>query len=459
MKETNFKRCFINGKKCAVADYDNETSRVLYFSQSLGAGIGVEDLRAAGISCHQFNNSWEIPSADVAGIQSVIAGAVVHFDGSKEFQALSAAAAGSRPGGGNSGGKTSAASSAAAEDAETATAAAALPAVDASGVLSDALTAAAGPLGGALVSAVLPAVNAWGAGLVDETAKTAKPSGPEVHHFVDINGITVGKCSGKLHPLHAKLLDALRLSKITCQYPFIYGPAGAGKTHICKQLAAALGVPFYYCARINESFDLFGCVDITHPGKIIPTDFYRAWGGGGVLLVDEPCNCEPRALDSLLGALGNKLASFGPEGMIEQHPDFYVIFADNSDGRGGVDASGVDYGRAALSPAFRDRVCTFAFDYDPEIERALSDDESADFIQAVRAGAKVCNIPEVFSPRASRSLAAVRNCKSFSAVDALESYVFKGLETDQINQIARNITGSGYWFTALKELLKQRGAI
>ncbi|MEE0906944.1 MAG: AAA family ATPase, partial [Muribaculaceae bacterium] len=338
MKELNFKRCFINGKKCGVANYDDGTSRILYFSQSLGAGDGVEDLRAAGISCHQFNNSMVIPSADVAGIQSVIADAVVHFDGSKEYQALSAAAAGSRPGGGNTSGKTSAAT----EDAATATAAATLPAVDASGILSDALTAAAGPLGGALVASVLPVVNAWAAGLVNETAKASEGCKESVIHVLDASGAETSKIPGVAHKQLQKVVNLLKV-KLNV---YLYGPAGTGKTVLCEQAAAALSLPFYSDQRVGDTFTLSGFVDAS--GKYQETSFYRAFSGGGVYMLDEFDASDPNAVIWLNTALANGFATFPGVGRVEAHSDFICIAAGNTIGRG----ADSDYsGRCVLDAA------------------------------------------------------------------------------------------------------------
>ena len=448
MKELNFKRCFINGKKCGVANYDDGTSRVLFFSQSLGAGIGVEDLRAAGISCHQFNNSLVIPSADVAGIQSVIADAVVHFDGSKEFQALSAAAAGSRPGGGNTSGKTSAASSAASsaatEDAATATAAATLPAVDASGILSDALTAAAGPLGGALVASVLPVVNAWAAGLVNETAKASAGCKESFIHVLDASGAETSKIPGVAHKQLQKVVNLLKV-KLNV---YLYGPAGTGKTVLCEQAAAALSLPFYSDQRVGDTFTLSGFVDAS--GKYQETSFYRAFSGGGVYMLDEFDASDPNAVIWLNTALANGFATFPGVGRVNAAPDFICIAAGNTIGRG----ADSDYsGRCVLDAATLSRFAFVAVDYDEEIEKMIGGEELAKFFAAVRRACAACGVSLVAGTRELKAVALCEKTGCFEDPENLAINLTKGLEIDQISTICSAMDNDkNRWSVALRSL-------
>lgn len=89
-KELNFKRCYVNGKKSGVASYDNGGAALLYFGHSLGDGLGEVAAKKLGQEAgtlHQFNNYIELSAATVAGIQAVLPGAVVEFEGSKEYNA------------------------------------------------------------------------------------------------------------------------------------------------------------------------------------------------------------------------------------------------------------------------------------------------------------------------------------------------------------------------------------
>ena len=504
MKEIKFVRCFVNGKKSGVASYSDGSARVLFFSQSLGAGVGVDDLRAAGVSLHQFNNCWVIPSADAAGVASVMSGAVVEWEGSKEYQARAAAAVGSR-GGSASGAPAAAAPAAGASSAAAAPAVGGsfvCPSVDDCPAVVDVLRmmpalrpeyeTAGKEFAAALVSGAsddleisateiinqasgfAPAVGdalkiyggvirgAWSAWceaerkrkeeeerrakeeeekrLAAEAAAAAAANGKTLVTLPDGSTVAV---DGKAHAEFGAVCQLVKRGRNV----YLYGPAGTGKTYLCKQIADALGLAFYSDQKISNDFQLTGFVDAS--GKFQETELYRAVVGGGVYMLDEFDASDECAAVVLNTALANGYMTFPGVGRVELHKDFHAIACGNTIGRG---ASSDYTGRNCLDAATLDRFVIRPVGYDPEIElkKANGDKELVNFIHAVRAAVESCGVSLVVSMRAIENIAAVSDC--FTASECLSMGLFKGLEKDQIKLIAGAVSGRGKWFDALKEL-------
>ena len=498
MKETNFKRCFINGKKSGVASYDDDTHRVLYFSQSLGAGVGIEDLRAAGISCHQFNNSWVIPSADVAGIQSLIPGAAVLWDGSKEFQALSAAAAGSRPGGGKASSATTPATPATGfvvPDVDDVPAVAdvlkMMPALraeyesagnDFAGVLASAvdpsdisdleisatekLTAAAAfapSVGDALKiygGVIAGAFRAWldaekkrkeeekkrakeeeEKRVAAEKAAAAAADGKTLVTLADGSNVAV---TGRVHPAFAEVFEDLR----DFRRVYLHGPAGTGKSFMARQLAEALGVECYISGKADIKYDLIGTHDAN--GKHIPTAFTLAAMHGGVWLWDEYDRSADDACTAINDALANGKIYIPGVGMVDLHRDFYVIAAGNTCGFGASQKySSAQKQDFSVLTRFLSKI---EIGYCREMDMIVTNDDAdlCDFAAAVRDAIKQTGIEIDLPIRALiplKNKATRRGCKR-----ALECCLFAGVGATQIKQIAARVSGSGVWFDALQEL-------
>lgn len=99
LTEINFKRCYVNGNFAGVSTLEDGRA-VLFFNGSWLASDGIRDeFQAAGVPCHSFGSGCVISSADLAGINSVVPGAVVDWENSPEYLARRAAAKGSRSAG------------------------------------------------------------------------------------------------------------------------------------------------------------------------------------------------------------------------------------------------------------------------------------------------------------------------------------------------------------------------
>lgn len=490
MKETSFRRCYINGKKSGVASYDNGECRVLFFSNTLGAGSGVDDLRAVGVSLHQFNNSLIIPSADLAGIQAVLPGAVVNWEGSKEYNTRVSAAAGSRGGSsasecsGVAGSSTSGASApvVASADAFRVPALSACPALEqitnimpalvkpltdwASSVASAVLGGAEVPAvpetvsgASALVPALAPAVDAYkqiiinaakdhaaklaeieAARVAAEKAAAAAANGKSIVTLEDGSTLEV---SGKVHAAFVETCGNVKNNIHT----YLVGPAGTGKTYLCKQVADALGLPFYSDQKISQDFQLLGFIDAA--GKYQETALYKACINGGIYMLDEFDASDECAAVVLNTALANGFLTFPGVGRVDLHKDFHCIACGNTIGRG----ADSDYtGRNCLDAATLDRFAVVNVEYDSEIELKVAggDAELVEFIHAVRAAVKSCGVSLVVSMRAIENITKVKEFRS--AEKCLSGMLLKGLEKDQIALLANECKGSNKWFNALKAL-------
>lgn len=461
--EISFTRCYVNGKKSGVATYNEAPAALLlYFGGSLGDGNfnpvqrQKEVANQGGkLSLHQFDNAWILPAATTEGIQSVIPGAVVEWAGSPEFIAREAAAKGSRGGSAPASAGVPAATAAASSAPAVAPAATVssapaasgapveLPAVDASECLNAALAPAVGGLAPMVAGAILPAVNNWAAGLVDEAVRAAGSAAPAVDLIRVQFPNEIREFEGKAHKQLAKVVNLLNAGINV----YLYGPAGTGKTHLCKQAAAALGVPFFSDQKICNEFQITGFVDAS--GKFQETEFYRAFTTGGLYMLDEFDASDPCAAVVLNLALANGYFTFPGVGRVEAHKDFRVIAAGNTIGRGAT----MEYeGRNCLDGATLDRFAVLPVGYDEEIERAKAngDQDLVNFIHEVRRAATACGVHIIASYRAITNITKMRNI--FSPAECLSMLLIKGIEKDQIQILASECKGHGVWFDALREL-------
>lgn len=247
---------------------------------------------------------------------------------------------------------------------------------------------------------------------------------------------TKREMKGVLHEKFEKVLKYVAKGKGV----FLVGPAGCGKNFLCKQVADALGLKFYFTNAVTQEYKITGFTDAM--GKYQPTQFYKAFTEGGLFMLDEMDASIPEVLNILNAALANKYFDFpAPIGFKKAHKDFRVIAAGNTTGHG------ADYqyvGRNQQDGAGLDRFIEVDVDYSPEIENnnALGDIKLADFCRAFRKAAKKVGVNIIVSYRAISNIADMKD--DLPMEDLLKDCLIKDLEKDDLNMITNELPDSDY---------------
>lgn len=232
---------------------------------------------------------------------------------------------------------------------------------------------------------------------------------------------------------------------------YLEGPAGSGKNVICKQVAEALGLKFYFTNAVTQEYKLTGFTDAM--GKFQETQFYKAFTQGGLFMLDEMDASIPEVLVILNAAIANRYFDFpAPIGYVEAHPDFRVVAAGNTTGHG----ADMEYvGRNQLDGASLDRFAVVKVDYSPLIEESVSlgNLELLDFCRQFRKGAKKAGLNVIVSYRAIGRLAKMVNI--MDDAEAIETCLVKGLEKDDVNMIRTNMSGHSKYTKALDKLIAE----
>lgn len=238
--------------------------------------------------------------------------------------------------------------------------------------------------------------------------------------------ITVILPDGQKHDVGVQHKQFDRLLVLLSQRVNVYlvGPAGSGKTHAGESCARALAIPFYAASfgKQTPQSQIFGFIDAT--GTYRRSLFREAYENGGVFLADEIDAANDNTITSINAATANQVCGF-PDGMVKKHPDFIMIAAGNTYGRG---ADRQYVGRTQLDAATLDRFAVINWDYDEALERAITSNvEWTARVQELRANAQRNGVRVVISPRASiageKLLAA-----GVPQDDVEEMLIFKGID-------------------------------
>ncbi|MDR1840190.1 MAG: AAA family ATPase [Treponema sp.] len=199
---------------------------------------------------------------------------------------------------------------------------------------------------------------------------------------------------------HKQLPTLLNILKTKLNV-YLVGPAGSGKTYAAIQCAKALfefegEKKFYFTGAVASEFKLTGFIDAQ--GRIVSTEFRKAFENGGLFLFDEIDASYPQAVLAFNAALSNDYMDF-PDRRVQRHENFYCIAAANTYGQG---ADRQYVGRNQLDAASLDRFVFLDWKYDENLERELAGNQDwSDYVQKIRRYIEAQRIRHVVSPRAS----------------------------------------------------------
>ena len=271
-----------------------------------------------------------------------------------------------------------------------------------------------------------------------------------VTYNIYLNGNQIGKTKGGFY--HEKYESILRDTQID-EPIMLIGPAGSGKNVAVSQVAEALGLKMYYTNNASNEFKLTGFIDAG--GNYRDTEFYKAFKNGGLFFLDEIDNSDPSALIVINSALANGYMAF-PHETIDRHPDFRIIAAANTFGKG-ADLQYV--GRNALDAATLDRFDNIFFDYDRKLEECLyPNEEVLNFMWSFRDAVFETKIPHVVSTRGIGKVYK-KEINGIPVEEILTANVVKNLGQDDVNTIIgnmNNISSSNKYYSGIKSLVLRR---
>ena len=271
-----------------------------------------------------------------------------------------------------------------------------------------------------------------------------------IAYNVYLNGTQVGQTKGGFY--HEKFQQILRQTQLD-EPIMLIGPAGSGKNVACAQVAESLGLHMYYTNNASNEFKLTGFIDAG--GNYRDTEFYKAFKNGGLFFLDEIDNSDPSALIVINSALANGYMAF-PHETIDRHPDFRIIAAANTWGKG-ADLQYV--GRNALDAATLDRFDNIFFDYDKHLEECLyPSEEILKFMWSFREAVLKTKIPHVVSTRGIGKVYK-KEMNGIPVADILTSNVIKNLSQDDINTIIgnmSNVNSNNKFYDGIKRLTLRR---
>lgn len=233
--------------------------------------------------------------------------------------------------------------------------------------------------------------------------------------------------------LHEKFDEVLQIVNLDIPV-YLTGKAGTGKNVICKQVAEALGLDFYFTNAVTQEYKLTGFIDAN--GKYQETQFYKAFTKGGVFFLDEMDGSIPEVLIILNAAIANRYFDF-PIGKVEAHPNFRIIAAGNTLGTG---ADNNYTGRYCLDRASLDRFALINIDYSPKIEKAmaLNNMDLVNFAHAFRKATDSMGIECLFSYRTINRIAKLEQIFS-NLKEVIQISLLKGMDVDDLNIINKEL--------------------
>ena len=267
---------------------------------------------------------------------------------------------------------------------------------------------------------------------------------PQIHEIKTPTGSR--EIKGTVHECFDKVLNLVNMDIPV----FLSGAAGTGKNVICKQVAEAMNLDFYFTNAVTQEYQLKGFIDAN--GIYHETQFYKAFVNGGLFFLDEMDGSIPETLIILNAAIANRYFDF-PTGKVEANPNFRIIAAGNTVGTG----ADIEYtGRFQLDASSLDRFALVHVGYSPAIEKAVTNgnDELCDFARQFRKTTEDAGIKCLCTYRALERIAKLESV--FDLAEVMQMALTKGLSVDDLKIIAERFCdvgmGNNKYAGAIKKL-------
>jgi MoxR-like ATPase len=243
-------------------------------------------------------------------------------------------------------------------------------------------------LSGLLTEARKPAVVVTQNAVTGTSTALARPVGVVPWSAFGVTGPMAANTMRKYNAADAPVVDpdyifrpdetaSILVSLARGQSPWLFGPAGTGKTDCVQQIAARLGRPYRLisCDDTTEAPDLIG-MRAPHDGSTIWLDGLLTAAirlPGCIIAIDEPSIAREGALMVFQSVLQQRCIYVHATGeRIDCAPDVLFVACDNTAGTGGGASAGY-VGTRRLNQAFLDRFAVgVKFDYmDATTEAAI----------------------------------------------------------------------------------------
>jgi hypothetical protein len=146
--------------------------------------------------------------------------------------------------------------------------------------------------------------------------------------------------------------------------PWVYGPAGTGKSVAAEMCAKALDLPFESMGKTLAKFEITGFINTS---GYQTTPFRKAYEFGGVFCADEMDAWSNEATTALNNGLANGHFPF-PDATVKRHPNFVMICCANTVGAG---ATMEFVGRSKQDGATLDRFVYINWPLDEALEDSM----------------------------------------------------------------------------------------
>ena len=163
---------------------------------------------------------------------------------------------------------------------------------------------------------------------------------------------------------------------IAGEWPYLYGPSGAGKGKVIEQIGDLLHQEVVKSGKIGEVATVLGFIDAQ--GRFRSTPAFKAFTEGSIIFFDEFDNGNPDtrvAINEMYSPLRDKIddpsskqfVKFAYEYDVEVNPNTRMIAAGNTSGNGGDE----NWIRYKTDESIKQRYTPIYFSYDMEVEKKI----------------------------------------------------------------------------------------